>query len=84
MAGQFLSGDTANDALKPFGKYRLSSIPSLAATLPLGAEALHSGLAWALAGTSFAVLAFTEVDTLLVVLAASAMSLAAFAIGITT
>ena len=50
---------------------------SLSATLPLGADALHSPLTWALAASSLAALVFTKVDTIWVMLGASALSLVA-------
>lgn len=55
---------------------------SLSATLPLGADALHSPLSWALAATSLGLLVFTKIDTTLVVLGSSLVSLAAFAAGL--
>ncbi len=57
---------------------------SLAATLPLGADALHTPVAWVLAVASFVLLAFTKLDTTVVVFGASAVSVAAFAVGIAT
>lgn len=57
---------------------------SLAATLPLGADALHSPLSWLIAIASFALLAFTKLDTMLVVFGASALSILARTAGILT
>lgn len=50
---------------------------SLAATLPLGADALHSPLTWIIAIGSLAALLFTKVDTMWVMAAAAAVSLLA-------
>ena len=57
---------------------------SLAATLPLGADALHTPLSWGLAVASFAGLAFTKLDTMVVVLGASLVSVAGLAAGVMT
>jgi len=47
---------------------------SLSATLPLGADALHSPLTWALAAGSLAALVFTKVNTIWVMLGAAGVS----------
>lgn len=52
---------------------------SLSATLPLGADALHSPFSWLLAIASCGLLIFTRLDTLLVVLGSAALSLAVLA-----
>jgi len=57
---------------------------SLAATLPLGADALHTPVAWLLAVASFGILVFTKLDTTVVVFGASTVSVIAFAVGIST
>ena len=53
---------------------------SLSATLPLGADALHSPLAYVLAGTTALIVAFTDIDTIWVMIAAAGVSLAAWLI----
>lgn len=52
---------------------------SLSATLPLGIDALTSPLTYGIAVAAFIALAFTRVDTTLIVAGASAVSVAAFA-----
>lgn len=48
---------------------------SLSATLPLGADALHNALSYGLAGGSMLLLVFTEVETIAVIAAATAVNL---------
>ncbi len=48
---------------------------SLSATLPLGADALHNGFSYAIAGISMVLLIFTPVETIWVILGAAAVSL---------
>ena len=50
---------------------------SLSATLPLGADALHNLLSYAIAGASLLLLIFTEVDTIWVIVGASGVALLA-------
>jgi chromate transporter len=53
---------------------------SLSATLPLGVDALQSPVAWVLAIASFYLLTFTKIDSTIVVLGSSAVSVVAFAL----
>ncbi len=50
---------------------------SLSATLPLGADALHSALSYILAGASMLLLILTDVETIVVIGAASLVNLTA-------
>ena len=50
---------------------------SLSATLPLGADALHNALSYAIAGAAMLLLIFTEMDTIWVIIGASGVALLA-------